>query len=382
MTAKLSDKALRIGLISADFAPNVGGVAAHVVELGRALVTAGHQVDVITLPLGDMRNDQADFHGMRVHRPRIPKARPFYTWLLRRWLRKSGLLSQLDILHVHGMRPIEASRELGLPVIFTNHTSGFLKRLEADKPDLPALARRLAHLDHILAPSDELADASRATGYAGPVDFIAHGVDVDRFHPAGGSDAGAVRDGWKLPEDHAIALLARRLVDKNGVRYFAEAAALLAAAPISFVFAGDGPERAAMTSVLDAANLLPRCRFLGNVPNSAMPDIYRAVDMSVLPSLKEATSITGLESMATALPLIGTRVGGIPAIIADGETGILVPPRDPAALAEAMARLAGDDALRQRLGQAGRARVKVEFSWPVIAEKTIAVYRRYATRAM
>ena len=67
---------MHIGLVSADFSPNVGGVAAHVVELGKALVELGHTVDVITLPLGNQRERTSELHGMTVHRPAIPKGQP------------------------------------------------------------------------------------------------------------------------------------------------------------------------------------------------------------------------------------------------------------------------------------------------------------------
>ena len=368
---------LRITLVSADFAPNVGGVAAHAVELGKALAALEQEVDVVTLPLGEARDYEARWQGMRVWRPRLPKAEPFYTWLLHRWLR--GYLRQYprDVLHLHGMRPLGASRGLGLPVVFTNHTSGYLKRIERGGRELAKIRRRLAHIDQVLAPSEELCEATRAGGYQGPVTFIPNGVDTQAFSPG----ESPLRAEWGVKADETVILLARRLVEKNGVRVLAQAMTGLGDLPVRLVVAGEGPERAVMERVLDEAGMGDRALFLGSVENARMVEVYRAADVSVLPSFMEATSITGLESMACGLPLVGTRVGGIPALIDEGRTGLLVPPGDPEALAEALRSLVADPERRRVMGEQARARAVAEFDWRRIAERTLAVYRNLLEKA-
>lgn len=368
---------LRITLVSADFAPNVGGVAAHVVELGKALAALEQEVDVVTLPLGEARDYEARWQGMRVWRPRLPKAEPFYTWLLHRWLR--GYLRQYprDVLHLHGMRPLGASRGLGLPVVFTNHTSGYLKRIERGGRELAKIRRRLAHIDQVLAPSEELCEATRAGGYQGPVTFIPNGVDTQAFSPG----ESPLRAEWGVKADETVILLARRLVEKNGVRVLAQAMTGLGDLPVRLVVAGEGPERAVMERVLAEAGMGDRALFLGSVENARMVEVYRAADVSVLPSFMEATSITGLESMACGLPLVGTRVGGIPALIDEGRTGLLVPPGDPEALAEALRSLVADPERRRVMGEQARARAVAEFDWRRIAERTLAVYRNLLEKA-
>jgi glycosyltransferase involved in cell wall biosynthesis len=363
---------MRIGLITADFYPNVGGVAAHVVELGRALAKLGHSVDVITRPLGEQRQRTSELHGMSVHRPPVPKGKPLFTWLMRTWLKVFLQRESLDVLHIHGLRPLEATVGLDLPVIFTNHTSGFLKRIEKGPAARRKMTRRLAHIAHVLAPSDELVAATRAVDYPGPVDFIPNGVDATRFTP-GPTGQRAV---WKVAEDEVVVLLARRLVEKNGVVVFADAVTRLQNAS-RIVFAGDGAERPKVEQILRDGGCLDRCVFLGNVPNPDMPDIYRAANISVLPSFMEATSITGLESMACGLPLVGTRVGGIPTLIRHEETGLLVDSHDPAGLAQGLDRLIADRNLRVTMGQAARQRAVAHFAWEQIAAQTVEVYQRY-----
>ena len=368
---------MHIGLVSADFYPNVGGVAAHVVELGKALVELGHTVDVVTLPLGDQRQRVSELHGMTVHRPAIPKGQPLYSWLLSGWLRKFTAKQKLDVLHVHGVRPLEATRGLPVPIVFTNHTSGFLKRVEKGESERKRVAKRLMHVARVLAPSDELVEATKTVGYTGPVDFISNGVDTDRFSPGPASR----REWWGVAPEEVVVLLARRLVEKNGVTVFADAVTRLKSRGWQVVFAGDGAERANVERILEAGDRMDRCVFLDSVPNAEMPDVYRSADISVLPSFMEATSITGLESMATGLPLVGTRVGGIPTLIKHEETGLMVDSHNAGQLAEALDRLIDDPGLRFMMGGRARERAVEFFSWSRIAQQTVDAYHTLQLKA-
>lgn len=118
--------------------------------------------------------------------------------------------------------------------------------------------------------------------------------------------------------------------------------------------------------------------FLGNVANVNMPPIYRSADILVLPSFMKETSITVLESRACGLPLVGTRVGGIPVLIDDESTGLVVEPGDPAGLAQAIHHLAADADLRHSMGERVRQRTADLFSWNRIADETVAIYRQYS----
>jgi glycosyltransferase involved in cell wall biosynthesis len=363
---------MRIGLISADFHPNVGGVAAHVIELGKACAADGHEVHVCTLPIGDETQSTASWQGMHVHRPLLLRGRPFYTWMLRLWLKAFLKRTKLDVLHVHGLRPLEATRYLGPPVIFTNHTSGFLQRMEKGPRAQRRVAGRFSHLAAVIAPSEELAEATRRLNIPCDVHLISNGVDPQRFCPGPRS----LRQQWGIADDETVVLLARRLVEKNGVRVFAEAARHFHRPGVRIVIAGDGPERAEMEQILQRDGCHDAVLFLGSVPNPQMPDVYRAADISVLPSFLEATSITGLESMATALPLVGTRVGGIPTIVDEGRTGLLVPAGDPPRLGDAIGRLIDHPDARRSMGEAARARVLSDFSWAALARRTVDIYEQ------
>ena len=361
---------MRVLFVTSELPPDVGGIASHVAELAKALALESTGIEVVRPhsiwgPAPDWNG--ADF---RIHRPGLIMGEPFYQSMLRRWLVKKLSREPADIVHVHGVRPLAATRGLPAKTVFTNHSSGFLARLHASRVRKLRTASLLKHVSGLIGPSDELVEAARSFGYTGPATMIPNGVDAERFHPG----VSSFRNEQGIGEDEIIILLARRLAEKNGVTDFARALRQLDPMSFRVIVAGDGPERRKMMAILGEGNLLGRVVFLGAVPNADMPPVYRAADISVLPSLAEATSISGLEAMASGLPLVGTRVGGIPSIIADGKTGLLVAPRQPDEMAVALRVLIVDRDARARFGAAARKRVELEFSWPMIARRTLRVY--------
>lgn len=125
----------------------------------------------------------------------------------------------------------------------------------------------------------------------------------------------------------------------------------------SLLVAGDGPAYEGLAErTVDAT-------FLGAVPYEDIPAVYHAMDVFVLPSHTEGLPRVVLEAQATATPVVATRVGGVPEVVEDGETGQIVDPQDPAGLADAIDRLADDERKRTELGNAGRAAVERSYSW-------------------
>lgn len=370
----MSKNSLRIIHLTSEYPPVIGGVATHVHQLATAMANNGHDVSVVT----SSSIDEEIYFNPPVYRPSVPHSRLFYTSVLRRKLRQYLQENAADIIHVHGMRPLEASKDLGIPVVFTNHTSGFLQRLEkGGKRRLRNLAWRMSHIPLVLAPSDELIEATLKTGYQGATEFISNGVDADLFY-ADEKEREKQRSTWGIKENDLVVLLARRLAAKNGVVDFAKACSHLTSDNIRIVIAGDGDERSAMEEQFTKQAHSSPPLFLGAVVNTDMPNIYRAADICVLPSHYEATSITGLEAMSTSLPLVGTEVGGIPTLVADNESGLLVPPHQPETMGKVIAELAADREKISRMGQAARQRVEQQFTWRAIAEKTVDAYRTHA----
>jgi glycosyltransferase involved in cell wall biosynthesis len=137
---------------------------------------------------------------------------------------------------------------------------------------------------------------------------------------------------------------------------------------------GEGSLRESLQQLAARLGIADRVQFSGLVPN--VPEFLRSVAISVLPSLAaEGLPLTILEAMATGLPVVATDVAGAGEVIEDGVSGLLVPPGDEQALADALARLAADDALRARMGSTAVAVVQERFSFETIAHRMEAVYQ-------
>jgi glycosyltransferase involved in cell wall biosynthesis len=286
-----------------------------------------------------------------------------------------------DLLHWHDLTPncwTTWTLRKHVPLVWTNHTSNYLEMYET-----PAGRRRirlfLGHADAIISPSRELYEKSAATGIAPARNvYIPNGVDAETFHP--GNSFGVIDKDYGLDPARPIVICPRRLEPKNGVEYFIRSIPLVRREipDVQFLIVGGGfpEERRRFEQMLKEAGEVRDVFFTGNIPNTSMPRFYALASVAALPSLMEATSISGLEAMASGLPLVGTRVGGIPEIIEDGASGILVDPRSPEQLAMQFIRLLRSDELRKTLGAGARRRVELEFAWPEIARRTAEVYER------
>jgi glycosyltransferase involved in cell wall biosynthesis len=145
------------------------------------------------------------------------------------------------------------------------------------------------------------------------------------------------------------------------------------------LIAGDGPRRAELEARAAALGLGSRARFLGARLDAA--DLLVACDVFALSSTREGLSITLLEAMRAGRPCVATRVGGNPEAVADGVTGSIVPPRDPAALGAALGRLLDDRALAETMGAAGRERFAARFTAERMVRETESLYRDALARA-
>jgi glycosyltransferase involved in cell wall biosynthesis len=387
-------------LISDDYLPNIGGVATHVHQLAKALGKSGHTVGVIA-PRSSRRilgsgflckveeNDGVPCIFLDI--PATPRGIGRYWWL-RRAARGAfahlggDVKSTVVHWHDHGYGQYVGKSIPGCVRVSTNHTSGFLQA--ADRGDLVKLKSLFDGVDGVIAPSAELRDVTVSTGVEPSlVKYIPNGVDCAVFCPDQ-SERAAVRQRLAIGEHEVVVICARRWVAKNGVIDFAHSLQFLGEQHNSMrvIFAGndpafDGSYEAEVLGAIKRSGMMDRCHLLGSVPNSSLRQYYRAADISVLPSLKEATSITGLESMACGLALVGTRIGGIPDLVAEGETGLLVTAGDTRGLAAAISRLVADRALRESQRTQARNRALGHFSWSHIAALTMQTYEDAAARA-
>lgn len=244
-----------------------------------------------------------------------------------------------DLLHAHWLPAGWVAARTGRPYVV--QVWGTDVELLRRVPRLARSVLRGARL--IIAASSALADDARRLG-AQEVRVIPSGIDV----PAEvGEEA-----------EPAEVLYAGRLSVEKGVLELVEAAA-----DLNLVVAGDGPLRARV----------PQAR--GFLPNDELQELYARAAVVACPSRREGFGVACLEAMAHARPVVASAVGGLNDLVVDGETGLLVPPRDPRALRAALERLLADRDLRLRLGAAGRERARERFSWDAVTDATIAAYR-------
>jgi glycosyltransferase involved in cell wall biosynthesis len=167
-----------------------------------------------------------------------------------------------------------------------------------------------------------------------------------------------------------VVLTPARLHPQKGHVYLLAAAAQVPEA--TFVLAGDGPLRLELEAQASALGIAERCVFLGE--RSDVPDLLAAADLLVLPSLFEGLPLSVLEAMAAERPVVATAIGGTDEAVVHEQSGLLVPPRDPVALASAIQRLRTDPGLARRLASAGRGRVEREFSSEITAGRVMQIY--------
>jgi len=165
------------------------------------------------------------------------------------------------------------------------------------------------------------------------------------------------------------------LSEQKGLPYLIEAAKIVCAAEekIRFLLAGDGPLRAELEAQAREAGLGDRFTFLGY--RSDIPQLVSCFDLYVLSSLWEGLPLCLIEALAIGKPIVATRVGGNPELVQEGVNGYIVPPRDPAALAERVLQLYRDDALRRRMGEANVKRFQEEFSLETMIRQYTELYQ-------
>jgi glycosyltransferase involved in cell wall biosynthesis len=243
-----------------------------------------------------------------------------------------------DLLHAHWIPAGWVAARVGRPyVVQVWGTDVELARRA------PRLARRvLSRAKLVIAASNDLADRAKDLG-AREVRVVPSGVDLP-------SEVGEEA----VPSEM---LYAGRLSPEKGVLDLIEASRGL-----NLVIAGDGPLR----------SRVPGAR--GFVPHDELQRLYARAAVVVCPSRREGFGVACLEAMAHGRPVVATGVGGLLDLVVDGETGIVVPPRDPPALRAALERLLADPELRRRLGLAGRDRARTLFSWKHVTDATLAAY--------
>jgi glycosyltransferase involved in cell wall biosynthesis len=391
---------VKVAQLATRYPPGPGGVERHVAEIAPRLFALGHRVEVFTsdlyrefpwerLPDAVPRQETTAFGA--VHRLPVLSlpGELHYTWF--RGLGRALDRFAPDVVHAHtyGTHQVAVAarrrRRVGTPFVLTAHFhpvwsiegGGARRRLRNfyDRRLAGPLVRRASRL---IVQTQEEERLVRALGLElPPVTVVPPG-----YTPV----AAPSPDGRPFSEQLGLPgpffLFVGRLASNKGLLRLAEAFAPIARRDRSaslVVIGADGGVGPALDARLGELGIADRVRRLGHLADDRdLAQAYREARATVLPSDYEAFGLVLLESLAQGTPVVASRVGGIPEIIEDGRSGLLVPPGDVPALGEALERLWSDPALARALGESGRREVVPRFTWEGLVDRLDAVYREVA----
>lgn len=265
-----------------------------------------------------------------------------------------------------------AAKFAGIPIIWHERTL-----LEGGMVDINRIFATLS--DRIICNSEAIRKRwLKKRKFADKTLAILNGVDLARFNP--NISGQSIRGGLKLNSDtYVVGIISRLWPDKGHRDFITAASKVLKGIPdVCFIVVGDYslPEYAGLKRELDelivSLGIKDKLMFVGF--RSDIPQVIAGVDIVVLPSEVEGCSRVLLEAMAMGKPVVATNLGGTPEIVDDGITGIMIPPNDPASLANALTKLLNDKELSMKMGRCGRIKAAESFSVEKNVAKTMAVY--------
>ena len=366
---------MRILQVNKSYPPVVGGIENNVEVLSSGLAERGVPVSVLVCNT-QMRREIVEKDHLRLIKVMSPgkmfsmpigPATPY--WMAR---------LPADIMHIHLPYPMAViSALLTRPqcrFVVTWH-SDIIRQKTLLKFFQPFLLRFLDKTDRIVATSPRMIEASPyLQKYRHKVEVIHLGVDRRRFERT----AAVKRRAQELREKHGtpLVLFVGRLVGYKGLEYLLEASGKIGG---TLVIVGQGNLYGRLTHLALRSGLGGRVHFTGYVTNEDLAAYYHACDVFVLPSISnnETLGVAQLEAMSCGKPVVSTDLPtGVPFANRHGETGLIVPPRDAEALAEAINRILLDGALRRKLGEGGRERIAEHFTAEGMLDQMLALYRR------
>jgi glycosyltransferase involved in cell wall biosynthesis len=289
-----------------------------------------------------------------------------------------------DVVHAHfwmsGLAAVDAARSLDIPVTLTYHALGVVKRRhqgskDTSPPDRIAIERRLLHdVDHVVATcTDEVFELARLGADRSRITVVPCGVDTKLFRPDGPVEPRTSQHRYRVA-------VVGRLVERKGIGNVVEA---LAGVPDTELVVVGGPapedrdrdpEVRRLRRLAARHGVADRVDIRGRVERPDLPALLRSSDVVACVPWYEPFGIVPLEAMACGVPVVASAVGGLIDTVVDGGTGVHVPPREPARIAEALAALLPDLDRRRALGAAGVRRVQRRYRWERVATATRAVY--------
>jgi glycosyltransferase involved in cell wall biosynthesis len=380
---------LKVALCTDFFFPRIGGVSSHVVGLALQLEKHGHEVVIITKQTDNLKGCNGFQNVKAAPSKSVKPLIPFSTILvppnpyeIQETIKKEGF----DIVHAHhaftptSLLSIAAAKKLGIPAVLTNHTIFLASEedylWEPISYILFPFKRYIQKADRIIAVSKTAADFIGHFADRKRIVIIPNAVDTLQFNPTHSN----VKNHPSFPrlEGEPTILYVGRLVHRKGIHVLIKAMpkVIKVFPKARLVIVGKGYMQCFLRLLTRTLNLDEHVRFLGSIPDDELPDLYRMSDIFVLPSLYcESFGISMLEAMASGKPVIASKVGGIPEVIQDGLTGILVKKGDEDDLAHAILRISANPTLAKTIAYNAWKTTHEKYSWSVIAKEIESIYR-------
>lgn len=362
-----------------------GGTEIAAYHLAVEMAKKDNNVDIFTTSI-DSKNSFELSQNMNIHRYgtnfRIASANVALNLVFK------PLKYDLDIVHAHSPIPYSDlpallyAKRKKVPFLLTYQYDGqetggsFIRNAGVSVYNKYLLNRVLDYADVIIATTKAYAEKSKfLKGYNDKITLIPNGINIDEFKINYSKEE--CRNKLGLSSDKGIILFLGSLVPYKGPDILLNAFSRVKKEidDVELVFAGRGGMQEYLEKLAEKLNIEKNVKFAGFVHEDLKPLYYKAADIFCLPStnMGESFGIVNLEAMACGIPIISSKLGGIPDIVKDMENGVLTKPGDPESLADALIFLLENDDIRKKMGKDGRKKVE-EYSWEKIAEKTERIY--------
>jgi glycosyltransferase involved in cell wall biosynthesis len=375
-----------------------GGQNVYVCELAKQLAAAGYAVDIFTRReseeierciewSGGIRIIHVDAGPAKVipKESLLPYMAAFREDMLS-FMKEENITYQL--MHANffmsALVAMELKAQLNIPFVVTFHALGHVRRIhQGDNDKFPP--ERVAIEEDVIRKADRIIaecpqDLEDLVRYYGAPEkkivTIPCGVDTEEFYPI---DKEMARTLLKLPLNEKILLQLGRIVPRKGVDNVIKALSMLKNRKVQLVIVGGGEDTSAemnrLVRLAKRAGVEARVTFAGQKDRRDLKYYYAAADLFITTPWYEPFGITPLEAMACGTPVVGSNVGGIKYSVADGKTGILVPPQDPDKLCRAVNSLLRAPMLMKQMSMDAVKRVNSQFTWKLVAQKTQILYQ-------
>ena len=366
---------MKIAILVFHFPPkSLAGTEIATYNIARYLAKRGHKVHVITsfdkgLPKVDIEQ------GFYVHRISWQRAR--FIRVIFFWLKILFLLKKIkpDIIHAQNIGmgvPGFLSKKLrscskkpyivwcqGSDIYLDWRFKEFISKLVLKNADAV-----IALTEDMKMEIQKICDKE--------IYVIPNGIDLKRFENLSRE---GVRRRLKITGEQKIIMFVGTLRSVKGLKYLIQAMDIIKQkdAEVKLMLVGDGEERQDLEKLVKELDLEDRVIFVGKVFNEKVPEYMAASDVFVLPSLSESFGIVNLEAMASGLPIVATKVGGLSEIVKDGENGFLVEPKNPEQIAKKVLLILENDKLRKKISKNNKEEVK-KYTWDEIANRLEKIY--------